>query len=89
MVFLQAKDGFSTSFQLLQFLQEGLLLKVLNPATEYISSSQGARQGGIPRLQTFCGSAILPLGFGSTYTQSLVTVLLLTVALSKSSGQVP
>lgn len=39
MVFLQAKDGFSTSCQLLQFLQRASLGKTLNPATESSSSS--------------------------------------------------
>lgn len=39
MVFLQAKDGFSTSCQLLQFLQRGSLLKTLHSAAESSSSS--------------------------------------------------
>lgn len=39
MIFLQAKDGFSTSCQLLQFLQRASLGKTLNPATESSSSS--------------------------------------------------
>ena len=53
MAFLQAKDGVSTAFQLLQFLQEGLPLKALNPAAECISSSQGSvKVEGISCLQT-------------------------------------
>nr|KAF6416270.1 hypothetical protein HJG59_009526 [Molossus molossus] len=39
MVFLQAKEGFPVSCQLLQFLQRGLLLTTLSPATESSCSS--------------------------------------------------